>query len=258
MKLYNKILIPTVMTVLFSGCGGTSSITNTDTTNDSSTNTSTSSDTTSTAKNIDKYDGWYMRVTAKATQDNTTYMHNTAGVFGELKEASDTLDSHDVPSKGNAILQVRFVNSSFNNTTEYYSDYRHYKGYISDKATWDILVVNNNNSVDLSNADLSLDIKNIKRLSKVGGKYQEQESLDTTIRDSLHLIDLDNQIIYSYSELKNADLSMDGKHYRHFRIVLGHVNSNDLTLNTKIYKLVPYNAKVVSSSNSKFGTPPSI
>jgi len=56
-----------------------------------------------------KYAGWYMRTRVSATtQDGTVYEHNSAGVFGKLKQSRYKKDRHDIPAYGPATLQVVF------------------------------------------------------------------------------------------------------------------------------------------------------
>jgi len=247
MRYYNKLLILAIIVSVFNGCSSSSS-----------TDDKTTQPTTIESKSLEP-SGWYMRVIVQATDENgKTYIHNSAGVFGELDESLDTLDKHDIPSQGKAILQVRFINSDFNNSKQYYSDYRKYNNdtYIG---TWDIIVINSDKDTNLSNASLVLDIENIKNIyRKENQRYEEVISDDTTLRDSLHIIDIDNQQVYSYDELKNANLDMDNKNLRKFRIVLGKVTQDDMkSFVVKSMKSL-YNAKVVIHTSDKFGLPPQL
>jgi len=202
--------------------------------------------------------GWYMRTVVSAvSEDGTVYSHNTAGVFGELDESADGLDRHDVPSSGSAIIQVRFINDQFDGGEEYYSDYREYNASSLKKQTWTFLVVNEI-VVDLSNASLQIGVEALKNVyRKSDNTYYEMTSTDQGKRDSLVLIDLDNNRTYKYDELKNANLSMDGKNTRQFRWVLnGEVETLDtIPLNLSKYQK-PFMKRIITSSSNKFGLPP--
>jgi len=74
------------------------------------------------------------------------------------------------------------------------------------------------------------------------------------------LVDVDNQIVYNYEELKTAQLNMDGLHTRTFRWVLGEVSQEDyapLITSTSFGKQLSLLTKRAKSlSSSKFGLPP--
>jgi len=252
MRYFNKWLMLSVISGIVIGCNS-SNITTTETNNNDNDNGNSD---TQTQQSIQQPVGWYMRVTVQSTDNNgKTYLHNTAGVFGELDESIDGLDKHDVIGAGRAILQVRFVNSDFNNTGQYFSDYRQYNGSISSQRSWNVVVINSDKSVDLSNAPIKLDIQNLKNIFRENNRYKEITSSSSDIRDSLHIIDLDNQTTYSYADLQNANLSMDDKHLRKFRIVLGEVTENDMdTFSTNSISPI-YTTNSINSSD-KFGTPP--
>jgi len=217
--------------------------------------------------------GWYLRTVATAKlPDGRTFKHNSAGVFGELDESEAGKDRHDISSYGKAILQVRFVNKKIDNDSEYFSDYRHYDGQ-NKKEVWTFLV-KNEYSVDLSNAALKIDVEKMRDVfKKVGESPYIEEIADKNDdkRQQLVLVDVDNQQTYSYDELETANLTMDGKHTRTFRWVLGSVDSSDMqplssteiasasekrsarSLSRKIHSdFTPGTA----AGTSKFGTPP--
>jgi len=251
MKYYNKLLMVATIAGMISGCSTSS-------TTDSSTNEESTTPTQEVPTVVNKSlpaVGWYMRVTVEATTDdgNKVYIHNNAGVFGELDESSDGLDKHDVPAKGTAIIQARFVNDELDSTTEYYSDYRSYDQNTTHKS-WDIVIINDDNNIDLSDASIKINIENIKDIYRINDIYKEVSSLDTTKRDSLKIIDLDNQTVYTYNELKDAKLSMEGKHQRKFRIILGEIEKDDM--NT--FKMIEHINKSykVTSFEKGFGLPP--
>jgi hypothetical protein len=239
MKYYNKLLILAILAGLSSGCNPTSNKTYTEQ--------------PKTHKSLPTV-GWYMRTTVQAIADNgKTYRHNDAGVFGELDESSDGLDKHDIPTKGNAIIQIRFINNNLDSHQTYYSDYRHYDQNDT-KKSWDFIVINDDNHIDLSNASIKLNIQNIKKIYRQpNNKYSESSTTDTTKRDSISIIDLDNQTVYKYANLKNANLNMDGKHIRKFRLVLGKITQNDMQTFKLNTQMKPYK---LQSFADGFGLPP--
>ena len=83
----------------------------------------------SKAKKV-QYAGWYMRTRVSVTtQDGTVYSHNSAGVFGKLKQSKGKKDRHDIPSFGASALQVVFPHYNWGEeeSGDYWSDYRKYK-----------------------------------------------------------------------------------------------------------------------------------
>ena len=58
-------------------------------------------------------------------------------------------------------------------------------------------------------------------------EYKELTESNSTKRELLNLVDVDNERVYTLSELKTANLNMDGLHTRTFRWVLGEVDSSD-------------------------------
>ena len=205
--------------------------------------------------------GWYLRTVATAKlPDGRTFKHNTAGVFGELDESKAGKDRHDISSYGKAILQVRFVNGRIADSGEFYSDYRHYDGQ-NKKEVWTFLV-KNEYSVDLSHAALKIDVEKMRDVFKKRGGSPYIEKIATQNSDKrsqLVLVDVDNQQTYSYNDLETANLTMDGKHTRTFRWVLGSVDVSDMQLlDSDIETMGAENEFIAPSSTdvSKFGTPP--
>ena len=212
---------------------------------------------------------WYMKTVVKATaDDNTEYVHNTAGIFGELKESEDGKDRHDIAGFGSAILQVVFPQTEWEaNNGDYFSDY-HALSAEDSKRVW-TFQVKNQRDVDLKDAPLQLllcgpyDVTSIEENGRV--TYEEALSKDTSKKTSITLIDVDNQMAYSYEELKTLQLNMDGLHTRTFRWVIGTAEQADyaplttpLAAKSMSLKSTAKTFKMSSetASNSKFGLPP--
>ncbi len=207
--------------------------------------------------------GWYMRTVAKATlSDGTEYIHQTAGVFGELDESSDEKDRHDIASFKDGILQVVFRPEWDENGGTYFSDYRSHAN--AQKQVW-TFQVKNPRDVNLSDADLTLSVEGLYDVYKVNTHYEEYLSSDKSQKTSLTLVDVDNQREYSYEDLQTANLTMDGLHTRTFRWVLGPVDSSDYDAISTPTPLVAKlevstrSAKInaASNPNDQFGLPPS-
>lgn len=212
---------------------------------------------------------WYMKTVAKATtNDSTEYIHNTAGIFGELRESQNGKDRHDILGFGTTILQVVFPQTEWDeNNGDYFSDYR----TLTDedvKKVW-TFQVKNQRDVNLADAPLQLllygpyDVTSTEENGRV--TYEESLSKDTAKKTSITLIDIDNQVEYSYEELKTQQLNMDGLHTRTFRWVIGTVTQEDYArLRTSVatksmsLKSTAQTFKMSSEtiSNSKFGLPP--
>jgi len=209
--------------------------------------------------------GWYMRTVVQAIlPDGKVYEHKTAGVFGELEDSSDRRDGHDIESYGSAILQIVFINNRVDISKKYFSDYRAFSGNDS-KRVWTFLVKNDLNP-DLSHADLKISVEKLRDVFRKEGErlFSETVSNDQSKRQALKLVDVDNQKVYSYDELQNTTLNMDGKRERTFRWVLnGTVDSSDMEPPKVIDVIVTGGASAASSAmqtretgSSKFGLPP--
>jgi hypothetical protein len=177
--------------------------------------------------------GWYMRTRVSATaEDGTVYAHNTAGVFGELKQSRKKKDRHDIPAFGAATLQVVFphYNWAEGEAGDYWSDYRKYnKRRAGRRAVWTFQVKNQKN-VDLSNAELkiALDDAVLVSYTRENGSVRYRETgVDKEMKNRFTLVDVDNKRTYRVDELEDAGLSMDGKHTRTFRWVRGPVKKRD-------------------------------
>ena len=57
--------------------------------------------------------------------------------------------------------------------------------------------------------------------------YKENLSTDNSKKEAIKLVDVDNQITYTYTELQNVQLKMDGLRIRTFRWVIGDVDDSD-------------------------------
>ena len=226
---------------------------------------------TSTAK---EPDGWYMRTVVTAvTPEGERYVHNSAGVMGELKESSDERDKHDIPAFGKATLYVVFPKIKEEGALQdYFSDYKHYDPadqYDAERQVW-TFQVKNEAGEDLSNATIKLEIqgpyKVYKKKESIG--YEEVAVNDDEMLRHLSLVDLDNHKVYAYSELEDATLSMEGKRVRTFRWVLGGILSEHLN-GSKVQKLAAQSLEKTAESQKdslqamsvsrggKFGLPPS-
>ena len=204
--------------------------------------------------------GWYLRTTATVTSSSgNTYRHDTAGVFGELKESAEGKDRHDISSYGKAVLQIRFVNEEIAPGEEYYSDYRHYEG--SDKKEVWTFIVKNETGEDLSNASLKLNVEQMRDVLKKKGDFHYIEKVATSGDkcNNLVLVDVDNQQTYNCTEISQIPLSMDGKHIRTFRWVLGSVEQKDMETLQNVSTQSTATQSVYApraTDGSKFGLPP--
>jgi hypothetical protein len=228
-------------------------------------------DTPVTPAELPKEAGWYMRTVVSAVSPSgKVYVHNTAGVFGELDDSSDNLDNHDIESIGQATLQVRFINSQLEVGKEYFSDYRSYKGELPEREVWTFLIKNERGE-DLSQSTFKLDLEAPKRIVRrpQDNKLVEVGELENDIRNQLTLVDADNGKTYTYEEAKNMVFSMEGQHTRVFRWVIGRVTKSDLIpidimkagMNAGSEQNRPTqfsSESAMAASASKFGLPPSI
>jgi hypothetical protein len=202
-------------------------------------------------------DGWYARATVTAiTPEGKIYKHTTAGVFGELKDSNDAQDRHDIEAINSGVVQILFVNEELESDKKYYSDYRELND--TKKESW-TLVVSNISGEDISDADIKLDISSIYDVFRQNNSYIEKVSDNQAKLQKMTLIDLDNNQTYSIDELQDANLNMDGKKDRYFRLVLGDVAESDKTL-PKLTKSLRMSKQVtqVSKDADTFGLPPQI
>ena len=217
-------------------------------------------------------DGWYMRTVATATTaEGKVYTHRTAGVLGELKESSDSLDRHDIDAFGTATLYVVFPKVQNNSVADYFSDYHRYDPndqYDAERQVW-TFQVKNETGEDLSNATINLKIEGPYKVykKKEGVGYEEVPVKDNEMLQHLSLVDLDNHKVYAYNDLQNVDLRMEGKKVRTFRWVLGgvlskHFNGSEVQVLAAraLQKQSAKSSKAIQgisvSSGSKFGLPP--
>lgn len=231
MNRYMNVLLSVIVGGVLSGCqsgtgnsGGSATVDGSTATTGSGTGGSGAGSQTTLTK-----EGWYMRTTVKATtSDGKVYEHKTAGVFGELSDSEAGKDSHDIPSMGNAKLYVLFTPDWETENTTYFSDYHRYGE--SDPRVWTFQVVS-----PFSDAALTLNVDGVFDVYKKAGEpFVERPSSDESLKNTLHLVDLDNQRVYTYDELANADLTMDGKTARSFRWVIGSVSDQDMELPLKL------------------------
>ena len=206
--------------------------------------------------------GWYGRTTVSATApDGTVYTHNTAGVFGELVQSTDTKDQHDIPGYGSATFQIVFPQTEWGNDNgDYFSNYKNYE--VDTKKVWTFQL----KAAGTSSFPITIDLHNIYDVTYIEVnnrvEYKESEDNNKTILDALHLVDLDNQTEYTIQELKTANLTMDGKAIRTFRWVLGVVDATDYTplasSQRSASRVAPktFQASTSSVGGGRFGLPP--
>ena len=186
----------------------------------------------SKAKKV-RYAGWYMRTRVSVTtQDGTVYSHNSAGVFGKLKQSRYKKDQHDIPAFGSAALQVVFPHYNWGeeDSGDYWSDYRKYKKRRIGKRVVYTFQVKNQKTVDLSNADLKIELDDaidVNFVKENGNVHYIENGTNPEIKQTFTLVDVDNKQTYQVDELEYADLSMDGNHTRTFRWVRGKVRKRD-------------------------------
>ncbi len=206
---------------------------------------------------ISKKIGWYIRLIAEARLNNgKRFIQNKEGVFGEYKYSIDGEDRHDIPSFGTDILRVVFIHNDWNGASQYYSDYRKYSEDSSTKEVW-TFQVKNDRDINLANASLKLYFEGLYDIFDNRGDIIERVSKNQNIKKSLKIIDLDNGNLYLYGDSKAINISMDGKHTRTFRIVLGDVTDDDYKAINSINdrSLFRVNKKVL---HRRFGLPPSL
>lgn len=212
--------------------------------------------------------GWYMRTGISAVAgDGTVYNHNSAGIFGKLKQSQSGKDRHDIMSFGTAVLQVVFPQTDWDEDNgDYFSDYRHFNPTASgEKSAW-TFQVNNQRDVDLTNASLTITLDGSYRVTytKTAGhtSYTEAKNPNSEQKNLFTLIDVDNHQAYNYKELQSAPLNMDGLHTRTFRWVLGDVGAEDYEAlaSTPASRIAPFSRSAKFSTMkkplSKFGFPP--
>ena len=229
-------------------------------------------DTDSIIVNVKPRAGWYGKTKVYATQEDTVYQHTTAGIFGVLKESSDTQDKNDIPGVGTAVLQVVFPQTNWEKEEngDYFSDYQ---SYGANKQAW-TFQVKNQKEVDLSDATLKIELEGIYDViyaedNTASPEYLSLLKVNSDKRAKLTLLDIDNEQSYSVAELASAQLGMNGKHVRTFKWVMGEVDLNDYavpgellasdinTKNTLVSKMEAAEAEEMKS-DSKFGRPPAL
>jgi len=171
--------------------------------------------------------GWYMRTIVEArNSEGRLFVHKSAGVFGEYSDSSDGRDRHDIAAMGTAWLRVVFVHPDWE-VKYYYSDYRHYNGNLPSHESW-AFEVKNDREIDLSQASLKIVLEGpIAIFEGKNGSFVEKRTR-IGVKDALSLVDIDEHKIYSFSGMESITLSMDGKHTRSFRWVIGSVTQEDM------------------------------
>jgi len=228
-----------------------------------------------------KVAGWYGKTQVSAIASNgLIYSHKTAGIFGELVQSDEEKDKHDIKSYGPSIFQVVFPQTEWSDEDNgyYLSNYKNYSVDSAEKKVWTFEVRHDvhqddfGTSIDLKNANISItldavyDVTYIEKNGKV--TYKDVKATTSDIADTLHLVDLDNDTGYTLTELKTANLNMDGQTVRNFRWVLGSVDSSDyqktkvaMKKTTSFTKTETFTGKTVQITDEprtggKFGLPP--
>ena len=197
--------------------------------------------------------GWYGKTQVSATAaDGTVYTHTTAGVFGELLQSDEDKDKHDILGYETSILQVVFPQTEWEDDNgDYFSNYLNYDEYSAEKRVW-TFQIKNQHTVDLSNAPITINLEGVYdvKYKEENGRVEYKESTDVnqTLLGTLHLVDVDNQAVYTVDELKTASLTMDGLHTRTFRWVMGIVEQDDYlplskTTEAAVSKMSVYSAE---------------
>jgi len=267
MKRIKKVLLTTVIfSILLTGCSE----------NDGYSSSDISLDEVDPKENPYKSAGWYGKTVVSATTtDGTVYQHTTAGVFGELIQSSDDKDKHDIAGFGPAKLQVVFSHPEWSENNGYYfSDYRKYEEDV--KKVWTFQVLNTyvaghpDYGVDLADVTIHLDLTILNdveyRDDRGKVEFKESTSTDDVLKNMLHLVDVDEQKVYTLVELKTATLTMAGKHTRTFRWVLGSVDNVDKQPLVSAQRAASrrsvdtdrqgFNISPMNVSTGKFGLPP--
>ena len=179
-----------------------------------------------------QYAGWYMHTKVYATtEEGKEYSHTKAGIFGKLKQSKWKKDQHDIPAFSAATFQVVFPHLNWGDDSgDYYSNYYKWKkNQVNKRAVW-TFQVKNQSGADLSNASLRIDLEgaqNVDYVKKNKVVTFIETTLDTEKKENFTLVDVDNHETYDVDELEYANLSMDGKHTRTFRWVMGSVKKRD-------------------------------
>jgi len=205
--------------------------------------------------------GWYMRTVVTAiAPSGAVYTHNTAGIFGELDDSSDGIDSHDIESIGRATLQIRFVNDRLEEGKEYFSDYRSFSKEIPEHESW-LFLVKNETGENLSEATFKLAVESPVKVFRrpSDNAFVERKDPSSELLRHLYLIDVDNQKAYTYEEAANTTFSMEKMRVRTFRWVVGEPTQDDYNKPASVQSRALIRPQIEEAPvNSKFGLPPSI
>jgi len=228
MKNITKLALTTVaLTLLLAGCSESDGYS-------SSANSIDKTDLTVPTPKPDPYKvaGWYAKTEVSATAaDGKVYSHKTAGVFGELVQSDDAKDQHDISAYGTAIFQVVFPQTEWSDDNgDYFSNYQHFDKESTAKRVW-TFQIKNQHTVNLANAPITINLEGTYdveyRDDRGRVEYQESSDVNVSRVTALMLVDVDNQVEYTVDELATANLTMDGKHTRTFRWVLGTTDATD-------------------------------
>ena len=160
-----------------------------------------------------KYAGWYMRTKVKAIAANgKVYEHNTAGIFGKLKQSRYGKDMHDIPSYGPAVLQVVFPKSDWGEANgDYFSDYQtmEKRSKVNRRVAVWTFQIKNQHTVDLSHADIEITLEGEQNIvfhkKRWCGSHMKRDKITSKEkRFAYRLVDVDNQKIYT--DLKRSKM----------------------------------------------------
>ena len=157
------------------------------------------------------------KTSVSATDANgQTYVHGTAGVFGELKQSVDGKDQHDIPVFSGGTITLVFPQTEWDgNNGDYFTDYRANSAE-GEKRTWTFQI---KSSSTLANAPIVISLEGMYDVMYLEENnrilYKESLGSDQSKKESIRLIDVDNGTTYTYAQLQTAQLNMGGlKHIR--------------------------------------------
>jgi hypothetical protein len=250
-NIKNILLVTAILSLLITGCSDSDGY--------------SSSETAS----VDPYKtaGWFAKTDVSINVNGTVYSHNTAGVFGELKQSKEGKDLHDISGYGDATFQIVFPQTAWGDDNgDYFSNYKSFAEDTIEKKSWTFqLKAAHVSSFPISiNLDGVYDVAYRDDRGKV--EYKESTEINQTIVADLHLVDVDNAQAYTIAELKTAGLTMEGPSggmdIRTFRWVRGSVDTTDYEPLSTPSRAAGRNTETSFASEpaktggGKFGLPP--
>ena len=179
--------------------------------------------------------GWHAQTKVKLTAtDGKVYDQGNTGVFGALRESRNQKDKQDLLSASSETVQIVFPQYTWHiDKGEYSSDYRHWrKSKEKEKELW-TFQVKVAGDAKLSKATFQLALEGVYALNASKHKHKvvyTESSYNPGKAKHFNLIDVDNQVMYFYDELKELHLSMEGKNIRTFRWVKGLAQKEDYAI----------------------------